>query len=111
MKIRRMISGTLPFALVAIIALALLYATPFSYWYCLERQESWLASKTETELDRRMFAFYTKRSISPSESSRGRDYVLRPNERMVQYLVFGKEPFDVVFDSGSSVVAAFTSYE
>jgi len=29
----------------------------------------------------------------------GRDYVLKPDERMIQYLIFAKEPLDVVFDS------------
>ena len=41
----------------------------------------------------------------------GRDYVLKPDERMIQYLVFAKEPFDVVLDRESNVVVAFTSYE
>ncbi len=58
-----------------------------------------------------MWAFYSKRSIAPSNSMWGRDYVLKPDERMIQYLIFSKEPLDVVFDRESRVVAAFTSYE
>ncbi|HEU5124343.1 MAG TPA: hypothetical protein VFW05_09800 [Verrucomicrobiae bacterium] len=96
---------------VAGALIALCYGTPLSYIYCLAREKSWLAAKTEAELDGRMWAFYTKRSIAPSNSMWGHDYALKPDERMVQYLVFAKEPLDVVFDRDSRVVAAFTSYE
>jgi hypothetical protein len=93
------------------VAIALCYSTSLSYVYCLAREKSWLAAKTETELDESVCVFYTKRSIAPSNSMWGRSYVLKPDERMIQYLIFGKEPLDVVFDSESRVVAAFTSYE
>ena len=97
--------------LLVAAAIALCYATPLSYFYCLAREESWLAAKTEAELDGRMWAFYTKQSIAPSDSMWGRSYALKPDERMIQYLIFDKEPLDVVFDRESRVVAAFTSYE
>jgi hypothetical protein len=93
------------------MVIALCYGTPLSYFYCLAREKAWLAAKTESELDRRMWAFYSKRPILPSNSMWGDNYVLQPGERMVQYLVFGKEPLDVVLDGESRVVAAFTSYE
>ena len=98
-------------SLLAVLVLAVFYTTPLSYAYCLAREDSWLAAKTEAELDRRMFAFYTKRSIEPSESMWANSYPLKPSERMIQYLVFSKDPLDVVFDGQSRVVAAFTSYE
>jgi hypothetical protein len=91
--------------------IALCYTTPLSYFYCLARENSWLAAKTEAELDSRMWTFFTKRSIAPSNSMWGRDHVLKPDKRMVQYLVFAKEPLDVVFDRESRVVVTFTSYE
>ena len=90
---------------------ALCYATPLSYIYCLAREKSWLAAKTEAELDGRMWALCTKRPLAPSDSMWGRSYVLKPDERMIQYLIFAKEPLDVVIDRESRVVAAFTSYE
>ncbi|MCD6050668.1 MAG: hypothetical protein K0Q55_2071 [Verrucomicrobia bacterium] len=93
------------------VAIALCYATRLSYIYCLSREKSWLAAKTEAELDGRMWAFYTKRAIAPSDSMWGKRYALKPDERMIQYLIFAKEPLDVVFDRESRVVAAFTSYE
>ena len=96
---------------LGILTVVLCYTTPLSYIYCTLRENSWLAAKTEAQLDRRMLAFYTKHSIPPSASGWGHDYVLQPGQRMTQYLVFSKEPFDVVFDSQSRVVAAFTSYE
>jgi hypothetical protein len=92
-------------------AIALCYATPLSYLYCLAREKSWLAAKTEADLDRRMGAFYTKRAIAPSNSMWGSSYVLGPEERMIQYRVFAKEPLDVVLDRESRIVVAFTSYE
>jgi hypothetical protein len=93
------------------VAIVLCYTTPLSYLYCLARENSWLAAKTEAQLDSRMWAFYTKRSIAPSNSMWGWSYTLKPDERMVQYLIFDKEPLDVVFDRQSRVVVAFTSYE
>ena len=96
---------------VVLLAAALLWLMPFSYLYCLAAQDSWLAAKTERELDGRIRVYYTKNSIVPKQSMWGWHYSLRPGERMVQYLIFGKEPLDVVFDSDSHVIVAFTSYE
>jgi hypothetical protein len=110
MSRRFLLTGAM-IVIAAAVAVPLFYATPLSYLYCLVRQNSWHAAKTEVELDHRMLAFYTKHNISPSESMWGSGYILKPDERMVQYLVFGKEPFDVVFDAQSRVVVAFTSYE
>jgi hypothetical protein len=103
-------------ALVAAVVLfgaliAVCYRTSLSYLYCLAREKSWLTAKTEAELDRRMWAFYTKRSITPAQSMWGRSYAPKPDERMVQYLIFAKEPLNVVFDRESRIVTAFTSYE
>ena len=55
--------------------------------------------------------FYAQRPIAPSNSMWGWSYVLKPEERMIQYRVFAKEPLDVVLDRESRIVAAFTSYE
>lgn len=87
------------------------FLTPLSYLYCVVREGSWTTARTEAELDGRVGAFYTKQSISPKESLWGKDCQLKPGERMVQYLVFGREPLDVVFDRQSRAVAVFTSYE
>jgi hypothetical protein len=105
--------GAVGAAIVGVSAaiVALCYTTPLSYLYCCARENSWLAAKTESDLDRRILAFYTKQPIAPSNSMWGWDYTLKPDERMVQYLIFAKEPLDVVFDRDSRVVAAFTSYE
>ena len=98
-------------AMLTAVILALCYRTSLSYLYCLARENSWLQAKTETDLDHRMWMFYTKRSIAPSNSMWGSSYTLGPGEHMVQYLIFAKEPLDVVFDRQSRVVAAFSSYE
>lgn len=97
--------------LLIVAPIGLCYSTPLSYLYCLAREGSWMAARTEAELDDRMGAFYTKQSISPKDSLWGKIYHLKPGERMVQYLIFGKEPLDVVFDRHSRVVIVFTSYE
>jgi len=57
------------------------------------------ANKFHREFNRLLFQTGSKRSIAPSNSMWGRDYVLKPDERMIQYLIFAKEPLDVVFDS------------
>ena len=87
--------------------IALCYFTPLSYLYCLARQKSWTTAKTEAQLDRRMAAFYTKQSISLPMWG----HVPKPGERRIRYLIFSKEPFDVVLDNKSRIVAAFSSYE
>ena len=94
-----------------ILGIVVLWACPLSYFYCLAFESSWLAARTEAELEQRIHAFYRKHTIAPSQSMWGHQYSLRPGERMIQYLIFGKEPLDVVFDSEARVVTIFTSYE
>ncbi|MCE9608972.1 MAG: hypothetical protein K8R23_01970 [Chthoniobacter sp.] len=108
---RRLIIFSGVVVLLPLVCIGILYTTGLSYLYCCFRERQWLASTNEAQLDNRVAAFYTKRAISPSESMWGRHYSLKPGERMVQYLIFGKEPLDAVFDSGSRVVCIYTSYE
>ena len=108
---RSVFNGARAVVLLVGAAIVLCYGTPLSYFYCLAREKSWLSAKTEAELDGSMCAFYTKRSIAPSNSMWGSGYALKPDERMIQYLIFAKEPLDVVLDRESRIVAAFTSYE
>ncbi len=97
--------------LLIAVPIALCFFTPLSYFYCLAREGSWMKAKSEAELDARIGAFHTKRSITPKDSLWGKSHSLKPGERMVQYLIFGKEPLDVVYDRQSRVVVVFTSYE
>ena len=94
-----------------VICLALLYFTPASYLYCLARESAWIECKSKNELERSLLCFYTSRQISSKDSMWGRDYEFRKGERMVQYLIFSKEPLDVVYDEENKVIRMFTSYE
>ena len=98
---------------LAVIAVGflLLYVTPLSYLYCLSREDSWQKATTESDMESRLLAFYTKSSITPGESSWGRNHVLASGQRMTRYMIFSKEPLDVVYNGDGSVDAIYTSYE
>ena len=93
------------------LAILALYATPLSYFYCLARESVWLRAADDRQLERSLFTFYSKREISPSESLWERGHVLKRGQHMTQYLIFGKEPLDVVFFADGSIDAIYTSHE
>jgi hypothetical protein len=99
------------FIVLVAVGILLLYASPLSYLYCLSRENSWLKATDEKELEHRLIAFYSKSAITPEKSSWGRDHVLRDGQRMTQYLIFGKEPLDVVYNADGTVDTIYTSYE
>ncbi len=98
---------------LAVIAVGflLLYVPPLLYLYCLSRDGSWQKATTESDMDSRLLAFYTKSLITPRESSWGRSHVLASGQRMTRYMIFSKEPLDVVYNGDGSVDAIYTSYE
>ena len=98
-------------AVVLGVVVALLYATSLSYFYCLAREGSWLRATNEVDLERRLIGFYSKMRIDPSESMWGVDHVLQIDQVMVQYMIFGKEPLDVVYFKDGTIEAIYTSYE
>ena len=95
---------------IGVVILAL-YVTPLSYLYCLARESAWLRATNERQLERSLFAFYSKKEISPSASLWGKEHILQAGQHMTQYLIFGKEPLDVVFFADGSIDAIYTSYE
>ena len=54
---------------------------------------------------------HTTREIEMRESLWGSAYVLRPGEKCMQYMILGREPIDVVYDSEGEVCQIFASYE
>ena len=70
-----------------------------------------MKATSEEELESRLIAFYSKSSIMPGRSLWGRDHVLEDGQRMIQYLIFAKEPLDVVYNSDGTINAIYTSYE
>ncbi len=99
------------FAALALLVLILFYASPLSYLYCLSREHSWLKATNEKDLEGRLFVLYSKSSITPEQSSWGRDHVLTEGQRMTRYLIFGKEPLDIVYNADGAIDEIFTSYE
>ncbi len=93
------------------VGIFLLYVSPLSYLYCLSRENSWMKAINEGDLEHRLFAFYSKNPITPESSSWGRNHVLREGQRMTRYLIFGKEPLDVVINADGTLDAVYTSYE
>lgn len=98
-------------ALIFGVVIGALYSTPLSYLYCLAREEAWLNATNQNQLERSLFAFYSKRQIAPSDSMWGNEHVFDPGQYMIQYLIFAKEPLDVVFSEDGSIDAIYTSYE
>jgi len=97
--------------LISTLAIIGLYITPLSYLYCLARENSWLRATDQRDLERRLLAFYTKNPIEPTDSMWGRGHELTHGQKMIQYLIFGKEPLDVVYSDQGSIEAIYTSYE
>jgi hypothetical protein len=96
---------------VPLLCLAVLYLTPASYIYCTLLEQSWIGCKTKSQLERRLLCIYTTRQIDPKDSPWGHEYQLNNGERMIRYLIFNKEPLDVVYGSNDEVIVIFTSYE
>ncbi len=100
----------LPVVVVPVL-IAGLHLKPLSYLYCLAREDSWLAAKTEREMEQRLVTFYSKRQIDPAESGWGKAHRLQEGHEMIQYLILGNCPLDVVYSEQGAVVAIYTSYE
>lgn len=56
-------------------------------------------------------SLYSQREIQPSQSDWGRDYQLKPGERMIQYMLLYRAPLDVVYTTNDTIAAIYTSYE
>ncbi len=98
-------------AVLVTFGITVLYATDLSYIYCSFREGSWEKATNEGDLESRLFAFYSKSSILPEQSYMGRDHVITPGQRMTRYLIFDKEPLDIVYNKDSSVAGFYVSYE
>lgn len=98
-------------AVLAAVGIAILYATDLSYIYCSLRERSWEKAINEEDLEARLIAFYTKSEILPVQSYMGRDHVLAPGQRMTRYLIFDKEPLDIVYDKDGTIAGFYVSYE
>jgi hypothetical protein len=83
-----------------------------AYLGALAMEYRWTAARptTKAELEQHLW-FYSEHTISPSSSSWGWDHRLKDGERMVQYLILGQAPLDVVYDSKDRLQAIYTSYE
>jgi len=96
---------------IVMLTMGVVHTMPVSYLYCLMREEAWLAAKTEEELVASLPVFRSEREISPEVPGWGGNHRLRAGDRMIRYLIFGKEPLDVVYASDGRVDAVYTSYE
>jgi hypothetical protein len=70
-----------------------------------------MKATTEHELESRMMAFYSKSAILPSQSYMGRGHVMKSGQRMIRYVIFAKEPLDIVYNSDDTIAAFYVSYE
>src|SRR5262245_48254889 len=74
--------------------------TMAAYLYALKLENSWGPAnpRSRAELEPHLRYFAT-REIPPAESCWGRNYRLKPGERMLQYLILWHAPLDVVYDA------------
>lgn len=109
--IQRAAKAFIALAVLVAVVITVLYATGLSYIYCSFREGSWKKASNERDLESRLFAFYSKSSITPEQSYMGRDHVITPGQRMTRYLIFGKEHLDIVYNEDGSVAGFYVSYE
>ena len=98
-------------AVLVAVGITTLYATGLSYIYCSFREASWKKATNERDLESRLFAFYSKSSIMPEQSYMGRNHVITPGQRMTRYMIFDKEPLDIVYNEDGSIAGFYVSYE
>ena len=98
-------------AVIFALALGVMHTMPISYLYCLAREDAWIAAKTEGELVASLPIFRSEMEITPKVAGWGMNHQMEDGDRMIRYLIFGKEPLDVVYASDGRVEAVYTSYE
>jgi hypothetical protein len=106
-----MINRAMIFAVSLILAMGVMHTMPVSYLYCLARENVWMMAKTESELEASLPIFRSEMEITPKVPGAGSNHQLQEGDRMIRYLIFGKEPLDVVYSSDGTVDAMYTSYE
>ncbi len=99
-------------ALIA-VALLLIFGSGWgAYFYACSLEDRVLAAKTRSEMEQ-IVHLSSNHQIKPEDSMWGRQYILKPGERMIQYRILWHEdcPLDVVYDDSDRAQAVFTSYE
>jgi uncharacterized membrane protein len=95
-----------------ILGVILLAGELCSYYWALHLESKWSAAKPTTRVQLESFlSLYSQREIQPSQSDWGRDYQLKPGERMIQYMLLYRAPLDVVYTTNDTIAAIYTSYE
>jgi hypothetical protein len=98
--------------LILFVLAAVAEIAPYMWALHLETRWSAVHPATRVQLES-LLSFYSVREIKPFQSLWGRDYVLGPGEKMVQYrlLYSPRAPLDVVYTRSDNITAIFTSYE
>ena len=113
------ISDPIPRRLILATFLALLAAASLKafsvvggYAYACHLESRWSKAdpKTKAELEKYL-SLYSEKVIDQKKSLWGHDYKMAGNERMVQYMILGSAPLDVVYDNRDIVKMIYTSYE
>ncbi len=85
-----------------------------AYIYTGYLESRWIKENPSTmqELES-ILKFYSKHEITTAESSWGGYYILKSDERMIQYRILWNKncPLDVVYNDKDKIVRMFTSYE
>ena len=92
------------------LGITCLYTTSLSYPYCLVMEPAWMKAKTRHELEARLVAFYTCEPIDP-ELTVWRGNPPKGGQTIFRYLIFAKEPLDVIVADDGTITDMFTAYE
>ena len=103
--------GVVLIGVIAAIAAYKYFTRISTYFYAQRVYSRCLTINTKVGIEALMDGIASSRQIPPAESPWGHDYVLTNGEYMVQYMVKGIEPIDIVYNAQNQVVIRFESYE
>ncbi len=107
-----MINKIFAFIFILFIGIGIHLSGYPAYIYAGYLESKWVAASPQTQSDlEKVLNLYSKHSIDPKDSMWGYDYVLKNDEKMIQYLILWKAPLDVVYNRNDEIKRIFTSYE
>ncbi|MFT4638971.1 MAG: hypothetical protein ACI8T1_002294 [Verrucomicrobiales bacterium] len=95
---------------MGIFGMVIVRIVPCGYLYCILREDSWLASTDQKQLESKIHVPHKSTEIAPQASSWGHDHVLEDGQKMIRYLIVGA-PLEVVVAADGSIDSFYTSYE
>jgi hypothetical protein len=106
---KKIVSWSLALVTTGLILLFLLYSTGLSYYWCSFFFDYWAGAKDRSQLERRMFAFYERRSNAPQDETE--DLQDDDAYRIVEYVIFSKEVIEVHEEVDGTIINVIPVFE